>query len=347
MTERSVRVEGSGITALCCLQLLRTKGYAAALGSERSPRLPALLISQSTQKLLADIFGSGDLFDGLPLIRERVVAWGSGEPARFPHSGVVASEQELLGSLRARLGEGSVRDGVEDDTATWTIHTASSSLARAATGTREEQSQMHFGSRMATVREVELAGPAPTDTCWIESVEDGWLFLLPIRLGRGSLISVGHENHALLAKSRLVSQWVQATDDKSAAEFAAYPRIASRLGGPGWLACGSAAMAFDPLCGEGAGNAAREAILSCAAVGAMQRGGPSEDVLAEYEIRLRLGFLKHLENCREFYTQAARNEFWESELRAIDDGIAWTKGKLEGGSKPRYRLVEFGLERIG
>jgi hypothetical protein len=353
VAERPIRVEGSGIAALCCLQLLKTKRYTALPAIAKSSRLPAILISPSTQKLLADIFCATDLFDRFPVIRERVVAWGSGEPVRLPHSGVVGSEKALLDRLNAKLGE---RSGPVDVTEAssnesprrWTIFTALGSQSQARETGFVEQPHRHFGSRMATVREVELAESAPTDTCWIESVEDGWLFLLPIGARKGSLISVGRENHAgLLAKSRLVGQWVRSTDDTRVAKFAAYPRIATRLGGPGWMVCGSAAMAFDPLCGEGAGNAARETILACAAVGAMQAGEPSEDVLAEYEMRLRLGFLRHLENCREFYTQASRDEFWDGELRAIDEGIAWTKGELKGGPGPRYRLVGFGLERLG
>jgi hypothetical protein len=61
----------------------------------------------------------------------------------------------------------------------------------------------------------------------------------------------------------------------------------------------------------------------------------------------RLWVLRHLENVLEFYRQASLNGFWDGELRAIDEGIAWTKAKLESGSGPRYRLVGFGLERVG
>jgi flavin-dependent dehydrogenase len=347
VAERRIGVEGNGIAALCCLQLLKSKGYTPTSAGAKSPRLPAILISSSTQKLLADIFGPPDLFEGLPAIRERVVSWGASAPMKFPHSGVVASEQELLKRVRERLGEGCFREEAAEIASAWTIVTASGPSGGSASRAPAEPTQMHFGSRKATVREVELAGSAPTDTCWIESVKDGWLFLLPIGSGKGSLISVDRVNRELLAKSRLVSEWVRSADDTRVAEFAAYPRIRASLGGPSWLACGSAAMAFDPLCGEGTGNAAREAILACAAVGAMEAGESIQNVLAEYEMRLRLGFLRHLENCREFYAQASRSEFWQNELRTIDDGIAWTKARLEGEPGPRYRLVGFALERMG
>jgi hypothetical protein len=106
-------------------------------------------------------------------------------------------------------------------------------------------------------------------------------------------------------------------------------------------------MSFDPLCGEGVGNAAREAILACAAVQAILAGESAPEVLAEYSLRLMLALLRHLENCREFYHREAANPFWSSELRLIEEGMAWTKRQLNAGPRPRFRLVGFGLERIG
>jgi hypothetical protein len=105
-------------------------------------------------------------------------------------------------------------------------------------------------------------------------------------------------------------------------------------------------MTFDPLCGEGVGNAAREAILACAVVRAIAGGGSEQDLLAEYSLRLRLGFLRHLENCREFYQRDGAGAFWASELNSITSGIAWTKEKLRGAVRPRFRLVGFELKRI-
>jgi hypothetical protein len=346
MAERTILVEGGGIAALCCQQLLHGQCYTGASAVAKTPRLPAILVSQSTQKLLADIFQSADLFEGFPHIRERVVAWRPGNPVRLPHSAVVASEKVLLDRLRARLAEGERQEEDPEHSLAWRIFSAGAAPL-------QELEQMHFGSRTAVVRQVELAGNAQPDACWIESVENGWLFLLPTLQGQGSLISVGSETRRLLSNSRLVVSQVQSIEESVVAEFAAYPRILSRLcgdrgsdkAGAGWLACGSAAMSFDPLCGEGAGNAAREAILASAALKAILAGESREDVLSEYSMRLMLGFLRHLENCREFYRPETPSEFWRAELQSIESGIVWTKQQLEGRS-PRFRLMDFTLERI-
>ena len=108
MTERGVRVLGEGIAASCCTQLLHRHGGFVArrdAGAGNRVALPAILVSQSTQKLLADIFESTELFEGLPEIRKRVVAWGKGEPVMLPHSAVVVSEGVLLERLRARMAD--------------------------------------------------------------------------------------------------------------------------------------------------------------------------------------------------------------------------------------------------
>src|SRR5260370_8041343 len=97
-------------------------------------------------------------------------------------------------------------------------------------------------------------------------------------------------------------------------QFAAYPRILSALYGPGWLACGSAAMAFDPVCGEGASNAVREAILASAVVRAMSKGFAMQDVFAHYSSRLTAGFLRHLEACRHFFVPGDSRAFCQSSL---------------------------------
>jgi len=339
MAERTILVRGSGIAAYCCLQLLQRQGTTVAAGETKLPKLPAILISPSTQKLLADIFQSKDMFEGLPSIQKRIVAWGAGaggscEPVVLPHSAIVASEQVLLERLKERTT--GVTQAAPIDPA-WTIF-----AGRPAVSLPDER---HFGTRMAFVGEVELTDEAERDACWVESVDCGWLFLLATGNGRGSLISVGGSTEQLLEKSRLAARQVRKMDG-AVAEFAAYPRITSSLCGDGWLACGTAAMSFDPLCGEGAGNAAREAILACAAVQAILAGESAEEVLAEYSLRLMLGFLRHLENCREFYVRDTSNAFWSSELGLIEEGIAWTKSQLNAGSRPRFRLVGFGLERI-
>ena len=86
--------------------------------------------------------------------------------------------------------------------------------------------------------------------CWIESLENGWLFLTP-----GWLLAVGAEAGNIARpepRGRVANRhmWPPALG-----AFPAYARITSPLGASGWLACGTAAMAFDPICGDGTAHA--------------------------------------------------------------------------------------------
>jgi hypothetical protein len=244
------------------------------------------------------------------------------------------SEQDLLERLWARVPASDSEEKTECD---WTIVTS-----RASSSAPGEHK---FGTRIAFASPVRLRSAADLDACWIESVDAGWLFLLACGAGSGFLLSVGEAPELLLRKSGLVEKQLAGLIG-SPMEFAAYPRIQSSLCGPGWLACGSAAMTFDPVYGEGASNAVREAILASAAVKAIAKGSNPESVLDHYSARLTAGFLRHLESCRNFYVTGNCGPFWESELRLLDKGINWMRGRMKDSPRFQYRLIDFDLHQI-
>jgi hypothetical protein len=311
------------VAGACCAHLLR--GYRVKLTPDNRPRVPALVVSGATQTLLCDVFRQPDLFRDLPRIERRIVAWGpAAEPVSLPHSAVVISEAELI----ARLHPGAEVPLPEGE---WTIF-ASRPLP-------PETVEHRFGSRTASAVAVDLAAPG-TAACWVESLERGWLFLLP-----GFLIAVGGSPGELLAQSRLVASKAVSIRGEPAG-FAAYPRIAEPLCGPGWLACGSAAMAFDPICGDGTGNAVREAILAAAVIRAVTRGEDVDSLLRHYQARLVAGFRRHLEHALAFYRRGHGGEWWDHEARALQSGLEWCSQKLAATPPFRYRLNGFELERV-
>ena len=310
------------VAGACCAHLLR--GCRVKLTQANRPRVPALVVSGATQALMCDVFGRPELFHGLPRIERRIVAWGPGaEPVSLPHSAVVISEAELV----ARLEPGVEVQGEGE----WTIF-ASRPLPPGAAG-------YGFGSRQASAVAVDLQ-TSDTAACWVESLDDGWLFLVP-----GFLIAVGGAPEALLAQSRLVASKAGSIRGE-AARFPAYPRIAWPLCGAGWLACGSAAMAFDPICGDGAGNAVREAILAAAVIRAASRGEDVDSLLQHYQSRLLAGFQRHLEQAAAFYRSGHGGTWWEQEAKALERGLAWCAQELAAAPSFRYRLNGFELEPV-
>ena len=332
---KGVVIRGDGIAACCCAHLLATAGFRVAMEKADRTPVPAVLLSARTQALIGDVFGRRDLFTGLPRIEKRSVAWGPhSESLVLAHSSLIVSEAELA----ERLRPSGPLDGPKSEwDPRWTI-LASRSLPTSIVERR-------FGSRMASALRVELTCGIDTSTCWIESLECGWLFLIPSGDNAGWLLAVGGAHELLLAQSRIVAQLIEGVCG-NAAQFPAYPRIADPPCGPGWLACGSAALAFDPLCGDGSGNAIREAILAAAVVRAVAQGAHEEDVLAHYRARLLAGFRKHLELCRQFYAAGHSGPWWNTELDFLQQGIEWCARQMNDSKPFQYGLRGFELHAI-
>jgi hypothetical protein len=334
----TVNILGEGLAACCSAHLLASGGFLLRVEPFTRSRPSRLLLSEQTQSLLRDTFTAPHLFQNAQQIRKRIVSWGNAAaPVELPHRGIVVHEQELLGELWNRVVI--PKPAASTDPA-WTVVSAQNGDSRARFRS--------FGSRVAIVGLVELTRQAEDDCCWVESLPDGWLFLLPSEPGRAALISCGYSPEKLIEQSRLIGRLVSNLDEttRTAHHHPAFPQILSELCGPHWLACGSAAMMFDPLCGEGAGHAVREALLASAVIRASAKGSPVETLLAHYATRFMHGFLKHLQVCLSFYRSGGNSHFWKTEAAALETGIAWMQERLRGQAPPRYRLVGYELQPI-
>jgi hypothetical protein len=326
-----VLIRGDGVAGRCCAHLLSRAGLTVIVEAASRPRLPAIMLGEPAQKLIGDIFGSHRPFEGLPRIKRRIVAWvANAEPAAVEHSAVVISEEALLERL------GPLPAASRADSAEWTIY--------AAKPLPTETFERCFGSRVASAVPVELERKAEPEACWMESLVGGWLFLIAVGPRTGWLLAAGDRPEELLRRSHVVSARIAAVHSP-AARFPASPRIAAPITGDGWLACGTAAMAFDPICGDGAAHAVREGILASAVIKAAVRGGDVARLMAHYENRLTAGFLRHLMHCVEYYA-AVRGDWWERETAAAREGIEWCSRRMGGDPKFHYRLNGLELEAI-
>lgn len=326
-----ITIRGDGVAAYCCAYLLSKAGIQNVLERVDRPRLPAIMLSDHALALIRDVFDKQDLFQDAPRVEKRIVAWEpDSRPLALEHSAVVVSEDSLLASLTSK-GNNS---GTAPD---WTIYGS-----RPLPGSVQEH---RFGSRMAAAVPVTLKESSEPGACWIESLEDGWLFLIPVAPASAWLLAVGAMPKTLLAASRVIANEIESTGE-SAGEFPAFPRIVSPLCAPGWLACGTAAMAFDPLCGDGTAHAVREAILAAAVIRAVAKEGVNDEILAHYEMRLTAGFRRHLALCHDFYKRGASGPWWERELTSIDEGIAWCDARLTAHREFCYQLRGFELHAL-
>jgi hypothetical protein len=305
--------------------------------------MPArLLINDQTQSLLREIFADGRLFEGDLRIRKRVVRWGiEAKTLELPHDGLVVCEQNLVDRLWQKTGILEPAQSIDNSPRpAWTVV--------ASPGLGSLPAPNGFGARRASTASVVLRSDAAKDCCWIESLPEGWLFLLPAGDGRAVLIGAGYAPAELIEQSGLIAS--QISNVNLAAPngvFPAFPQILTSLCGPGWVACGSAAMTFDPLCGEGAGHAAREAILAAAVLSATAKRPDEDKLFSHYSTRLMQGYLRHLRACLPFYRSGGSSGFWHAEAEALERGIAWIECRLRGCARFTYSLCGFDMVPIG
>jgi 2-polyprenyl-6-methoxyphenol hydroxylase-like FAD-dependent oxidoreductase len=331
----SIRVRGSSVAAWCSVHLLTKAGFLPALERTARPRLPAIMLSEAALALIRDVFERPDLFNGAHRITRRVVRWGrDAEPMAFDHAAVVVSEGELLSELEQGLEPLEQRVDGDGDFSIF----ASRPLPAGPV-------EHCFGSRTAYAASVRLKDAGDSGSCWIESLEDGWLFLIPNAADSGWLLSVGCSPQTIPERSRLIAGRIASMSEPSG-EFSASPRIVSPLSGPKWLACGTAGMAFDPICGDGTAHAVREAILAAAVVKAISTGGDATGLLRHYEARLMAGFQRHLATSLDFYRSGYGGLWWDQEVALLQQGLGWCAGKLSGYGRFRYQLNGFELRSI-
>jgi hypothetical protein len=304
-------------------------GFQVAIERLERPRVPAIMLSDAALGLIRDVFGQPSLFSDLPRIQRRNVVWGDPvNPSSLPHSAVVVSEKFLLESLATGLA------GDIDRSPEFTVYTSRPMPPFAI--------EQRFGSRRAEAAQVVLKDRADLSVCWIESLEGGWLFLIPNARESTWLLAVGAPMKALLEHSLAIAPRVNLLGDSSG-EFSACPRILSPLCGDHWLACGTVAMGFDPICGDGTAHAIREAILASAVIRAIAKGGDAPSLFSHYEMLLTAGMRRHLALCAEFYQTGGSGPWWRRELESLEEGYRWCTSKLAGAGEPRYQLRGFEL----
>ncbi|TNE39253.1 MAG: hypothetical protein EP321_00700 [Sphingomonadales bacterium] len=326
----SVRISGTGIASACCARLLSRQGIAVCVDAIERPPVPAILLSDPALALMRDVFASPTLFADKPRIDRRMVSWGGGDAVAVPHGGVVVSEEDLAAAfpVMADLLAGDARPP------SFTVHTAAPFPSGAP---------RRFGSRHAVAAPVRLTHEEDRSACWIEAVADGWLFLIPDGRGHGWLLAVGAPMAALLGQSRHVAPRFTPAGDAPPTAFDSCPRMLPSLCGEHWLACGTAAIAFDPICGDGTAQAMREAILAAAVIGAIGEGEDADALLTHYESMLIAAMRRHLALSAQFYRSGGSGPWWRSELAALMDGHDWCTERLRAMPEPRYLLQDFRL----
>lgn len=322
----TVRLIGKGVGVGAAAHLLRREGFACAVQPTSRRPVPVIMLSDPALGLLRDVFASPALLADKARIERRVVRWGAGDPVAMPHGAIVVSEDDLAAALGPLGGDPAAA-------ASFTIHAAPPFPA---------SEMRRFGARRSAAARVRLSKIAEPATCWIESTAHGWLFLIPDGTGGAWLLGVGGDMDDLVAQSRLVAPLLAARGPASAA-FETAPRMLTSLAGPDWLACGTSAIAFDPICGDGTAQATREAILAAAVLTAERDGSDGAALRTHYHSMLLASMRRHLQLSLPFYANGGDSAWWREQFLALREGYDWCTARLGQMPEPRFALRDFAL----
>ena len=313
--------------------LLRRAGMAVEIEPGTRRPVPVIMLSDPALALLRDVFAKPDLFADKARIERRVVRWGAGEAVAMPHGAVVVSEDDLANVLDM-FPQGNFPTSRDTNGLTTIFGMSPFPVSN----------MQRFGERQSATARVQLSANADPATCWVESVDDGWLFLIPDSMGGAWLLAVGGAPDVLAAQAPMVAPLID-TMEPASGTFDTSPRILEQLAGDGWLALGTAALAFDPICGDGTAQATREAILASAVVTALARGEDPAALIMHYQSMLLAAMRRHLQLSLPFYGGAGSSPWWREQYAASRSGYDWCTARLATMPEPRFALHGFDLVR--
>lgn len=326
-----VAIAGEGVAARCAAHVLAARGVASGTTAAMTRTAPVVMIGDQARALLGDVFAAhaplGEALAGAHPITRRVVCWGDGAAQSFPHAGVVIDGATLEQAFPALAP-------VSQAPVAMTL--------RAGSG----EAMQVWGTREAIGAPVTLAPAADRGAVMVEALAAGWLFLMPRDAGQGWLLAVGCTPEDGLAQSRLIAPAV-AMVASATARFETAPRLAHSLVGADWLALGSGAIGFDPVCGDGTAMAVRAGLLAGAVAAAMagadmpmlDPGVDGAALIGHYRAMLIAAMRRHLAACLPFYQRGGTGAWWQDQAEALARGHAWCTRELAQAGEPRFVLA--------
>lgn len=316
-----MHIAGRGVGIAAAQAVLAENGiaFSADTGPERGAA-PVVMLGEQALHLLDGLFGAVQMA-GSHRITRRIVLWNDAEAVAIPHRAVALSGTDLLRALPCTESSSSPAPPLI------TLHA------------RPPEPALHqFGHREAAAAPVTLAATVDPSAVLVEAVATGWLFLIPLGAQGGWLLAVGDTPDALLASSRLIAPAIAALGPVEA-RFETAPRMLEQLVGGDWLALGNAALAFDPLCGDGTATAARGGILAGAAASAIVQGADPAPLLRHYRAMLIAALRRHLAACLPFYQRGGTGAWWQEQAAVTAAGHAWCTQLLAQEPEPAFVLT--------
>jgi hypothetical protein len=256
------------------------------------------------------------------MVNHRRVDWSNGAQGIVPHPALVCDLADLAAALTAPLLDAGCvdfeeTDATPDDDVDWVLQASGRPPPKESNGVRVGQF-----ARVATVSSFPHIA--------IVATASGWIFAAPHPEG-GMAVLLVSPSAALCAtktedvSARLASIGLHASPGKVmeiAKPECVAPALAEPLFHGNQLKVGDAALALDPLRGDGVGFALRGALLAQAVLARIDGGASRAESLRHYDARLRQAFVSHMRGCREHYQTVRHAEIWSLELAVMGSIVA-------------------------
>jgi 2-polyprenyl-6-methoxyphenol hydroxylase-like FAD-dependent oxidoreductase len=316
----TVQIVGNGFASCAAALALRTRGIPVAFECSSSPPSgpsQCLVLDETAIRLVRDQFGV-EMFQGAHQLRVRSVKWGS-EDRRVFEPALAVRRSTLLERMERSVGTagyGSRRPSASPD---WSLFAARGAAPASRSETR-------YGRRVALSCEIAVPNLPDPSNSRVEVIDTAWLYCFPIGDNRACLQVTIPDSPDLppdrfmaniLQKSRFLCDLVHGIDTPVSVLDSA-PAVSRPLTGMHWISIGSAAVRFDPLCGDGTAQSMRTGLLAAAAVMlAISRNMPTQAV-EHYAQRVEGTVGAHLRACSAFYGTAGFGASWKDELSRIE-----------------------------
>ena len=364
-TEIPIAVVGQSLTAYAVAAALSKLGYACTLiYNPTTPKFegPSLVLNDVCETLLLELFGDLNFEQLAQRLTYRWVRWGQETNSEQVYQPAwVISSQVLLSQIRQSeiMQSVSIVDGTQmtlqklSNDYAWTVYGSQQPTALAML---ESFDTLSGGQRVMVTAEIPNDNLTLRDSCYLESVSDGWLFYAPSNETSGMLQAClpklpSNPRRALLDclyYSNLISPLINHLDQVRC--FPAAPRLQLPLYGSRWLMVGNPAVKLDPISGEGTPFALRTGILAAAVIdGILQNPKTADALLNHYQTRLTHSFLSHLQGCSKYYQPVLGNhELWQGEINQMINTGQNLSSRLKPQSNPNinYQLIGLKLHEL-
>jgi 2-polyprenyl-6-methoxyphenol hydroxylase-like FAD-dependent oxidoreductase len=308
-------IRGSGLAGVAAAKLLHDRGMDVRFTAwpQRNDRIIAIPIETLTLASSLFDFNVADLKIGT-IVTGRRVDWSDDDATIVPQTALACDAGGFAAALADRLPDRlRILTGADDD-ADWTIEASGRSTDNQATGGRRVGQLARIADR--DVQSITTIAATP----------HGWTFTLPHPAGGTAVLMVTPSASMAATTPEAAAERLTAEGlNVAAADILTLsspqlitPHLAQPLAAGNRLRVGDAAMAIDPLRGDGVGFALRGALLAQAVIAAIEGGGDRAQLFNHYDHRLREVFVSHLRGCSSHYRAARYAEIWRPDIVAMD-----------------------------